>query len=120
MCPIAMYNVRIAIIVKLHNLYFSLDFFFSSFCKLSIPRLSKPAFWTNFSICEISNFFSSYSTLALFITKLTVAFTMPSCLFKYFSNPLEQALQVIPSIFNKTFFISSSLNKRDTPFCSNS
>ena len=29
----------------------------------------------------------------------------PSCLFKYFSSPNEQALHVIPSIFKMVFFI---------------
>ena len=39
------------------------------------------------------------------MTKLTDACLIPSCLFKYFSSPLEQALHVIPSIFKRTFFM---------------
>ena len=103
MCDIDIYNISSEITVIPINLNFSFDFFFSSFSKLSIPRLSKPALATNFSKSVISYFFSSYSMLALFITRFTVAL-IPSCLFKYFSRPVEHALQVIPSIFNNTFF----------------
>ena len=88
-----------------NSLYFSFVFFFSSFSKLSIPKLKNPAFSTNFSTCSKFNFLSSYSMFALFIIRFTVACFIPSCLFKYFSSPVEQALQVIPSIFNNTFFI---------------
>ena len=102
-CDIDIYNISSDIIVIPINLYFSLDFFFSSFSKLSTPRLSNPAFAINFSKSSTVYNFSSYSILALFITRFTVAFT-PSCLFKYFSRPVEHALQVIPSIFNNTFF----------------
>ena len=91
--------------VKPINLYFSFEVFFFSFSNLSTPKLSNPAFSINFSICKISNNFSSYSILALFIIRLTDACLIPSCLFKYFSSPLEQALHVIPSIFKRTFFM---------------
>ena len=104
-CDIDIYNTSIDIIVIAISLYFSFVFFFSSFSKLSIPKLVKPAFSTNFSTCSSVSFLSSYSTFALFIIRFTVACFIPSCLFRYFSNPVEHALQVIPSIFNNTFFI---------------
>ena len=105
MCDIEIYNINIEITEIPINLYFSFDFFFSSFSRLSIPALEKPALSTNFSTCSNVNLVSSYSILALFIIRLTEAAIIPSCLFKYFSSPDEHALHVIPSIFNNTFFI---------------
>ena len=48
----------------------------------------------------------SYSIVAILNTKLAFALIIPFCLFKYFSRPDEQALQVIPDIFNTIFFIN--------------
>ena len=104
MCDIEIYKIKSEIILIPQSLNFSFDFFFSSFSKLSIPKLSKPASDTKSSKSFNSSLLSSYSILALFITRLTLALTTPSCLFKYFSSPDEHALQVIPSIFSKTFF----------------
>ena len=86
-------------------------FFFSSFFS---PRLLNPASLTNLFKSFIFKL-SSYSIKAVAITKLTEAFIIPSCLFRYFSRPFEQALQVMPSIFKTIFFIFSPSGFRDGP-----
>ena len=106
-CAIEIYSINIDIILIPINLLFSFVFFFSSFSNLSIPKLLNPAFSIYFSTCSKFISVSSYSILALFIIKFTDAVFIPSCLFRYFSSPDEHALQVIPSIFNNTFFIFS-------------
>ena len=104
-CPIEIYIKIIASIVKIINFIFS--FFLLSFCSISLykPKLLKPACFTNSSIFSWFNTFSSYSIKAFDITKFTDALEMPFCLFKYFSNPLEQALHVMPSMAKIIFFI---------------
>ena len=56
MCDIDIYKMRSEITVIPINLYFSLDFFLSSFSNLSIPKLINPAFATNFSKSKTSYF----------------------------------------------------------------
>ena len=104
-CPIAIYNNITARIPNIIKYIFSFLCLFSSACGLYIPKLLKPAFFTNSSSFFLSILVSSYSIKAFAITKFTLAFCIPSCLFRYFSNPFEQALQVIPPIANTIFFI---------------
>ena len=105
MCPIEMYIKIIASIEKIINFIFSFLLLPSIFISLNSPKLLNPACFTNSSIFSRFNNFSSYSIVAFAMTKLTTAFEIPFCLFRYFSSPLEQALQVIPSIDKLIFFI---------------
>ena len=99
-------EINISIIAKIPKAMITFnEFAFLSFLLFS-PKLLNPASATNLFKSSIE-ILSSYSIDAVAITKLTVASFIPFCLFKYFSKPFEQALQVIPSIFKIVFIFSS-------------
>ena len=66
-----------------------------------------PASVTALTISDDDTFLSSYDTCMLFVSKLTVTWSIPSSFWTAFSTRFEQAEQLIPVIKYFSFFMIS-------------